>query len=277
MLPNREAISPLASAPEIDLPPPPTLCVLVLSALFGSAMLYFDFSAPSPAENIGCDEALLDLCESGSADEVLRFWESTTPFVVVGYGNHVDVEVNRSACEKDGVPILRRCSGGGAVVQAPGCLNYSLILQIDRQSELASITAANCHIMKRNAAVLSKLLHDEVSVEGYTDLAIDGRKFSGNAQRRKRTHLLFHGTFLLAGFDLDAFSRYLRHPSREPTYRDKRAHDDFVTCLPIEREQTKAAMRHRWGASKNLKSLPEEPLRTLVATRYARPAWNLKF
>ena len=240
-------------------------------------MQYANATFETPAENIAGDEALLDLCEAGSMDEVLRFWESSTPFVVVGYGNHVDLEVNRSACEKDGVPILRRCSGGGVVMQGTGCLNYSLVLRIDRHGELAGITSANCWIMKRNAAVLSKVLDKEVSVEGYTDLAVNGLKFSGNAQRRKRTHLLFHGTFLLDGFDLDLLSRYLKHPSREPEYRDTRTHEDFVTKLSLNAEQVSSALRHEWGASKVLKSVPEEPLRTLVATRYSRPEWNFKF
>jgi lipoate---protein ligase len=240
-------------------------------------MHYADITFKTPAENIAGDEALLDLCESGSMDEVLRFWESSTPFVVVGYGNHVDVEVNREACEKDGVPILRRCSGGGAVVQGTGCLNYSLVLNINRHPELTSITAANCHIMKRHAAVLSKLLGKDICVEGYTDLAVDGRKFSGNAQRRKRTHLLFHGTFLLENFDLTLISRYLKHPSREPEYRVARTHDDFVANLALNAEQVKFAVREEWGASKELKSIPNEPLHTLVATRYARSEWNFKF
>ena len=163
------------------------------------------------------------------------------------------------------------------MVQGPGCLNYALILNIDRHRELASITAANCHIMKRNAAVISKLLGKEVSVEGYTDLAISGSKFSGNAQRRKRTHLLFHGTFLVEGFDLDLLSRYLKHPSREPEYRRTRSHDDFVAQLARTAEQVKPALRDEWSARKTLESMPDEPLQTLVAMRYARPEWNLKF
>ncbi|HZO85178.1 MAG TPA: lipoate--protein ligase family protein [Verrucomicrobiae bacterium] len=240
-------------------------------------MHYADATFETPAENIACDEALVEFCEAGLMDEVLRFWESSTPFVVVGYGNHVDVEVHRGACEKDGVPILRRCSGGGAVVQGPGCLNYSLVLNINRHPELANITAANCHIMKRNAAVLSKVLGVEVSVEGYTDLAVSGRKFSGNAQRRKRTHLLFHGTFLLEGFDFTPLSRYLKHPSREPEYRGTRSHDNFITRIPLSAGKIQSAMREEWGASKALKSIPDEPLRTLVATRYSRTEWNFKF
>ena len=239
-------------------------------------MQYVDFTFESPAENVACDEALLDLCEAGWADEVLRFWESATPFVVVGYGNHVEQEVNRADCEKDGVPIIRRCSGGGAVVQGPGCVNYSLALQMESRPELASITAANCYIMKRNAAALSKVLGEEPSVEGYTDLALNGYKFSGNAQRRKRTHLLFHGTFVTVDFDLDLFAR-LKHPSREPRYRRARKHEDFMDALLVEPERIKSALRREWGAGKALKAIPEEPLRTLVATRYSRSEWNLKF
>ena len=236
-----------------------------------------DVTFETPAENIACDEALLDLCEAGSMGEVLRFWESGTPFVVVGYGNHVDIEVNRSACDKDSVAVLRRCSGGGAVVQGSGCLNYSLVLPIDRHAELASITAANCWIMKRNAAAVSKILGKEVSVEGYTDLAIDGLKFSGNAQRRKRTHLLFHGTFLLESFDLTLLSRYLKHPSREPEYRGTRSHENFVGRLSLNAQQVKSALREEWGASKALESIPDERMRTLIATRYSRLEWNFKF
>lgn len=236
-----------------------------------------DKTFQTPAENVACDEALLDLCEAGFADEMLRFWESATPFVVVGYGNHVDAEVDRAACEGDAVPIIRRCSGGGAVVQGPGCLNYSLALRIESRPELASITDANCHIMKRNAAALSKVLDGEVTVEGYTDLALDGYKFSGNAQRRKRTHLLFHGTFLTVNFDPDLLPKYLKHPSREPEYRRARKHDDFVTGLMVSADRIKSALRREWGASKALKAIPEEPLRPLVATRYSRAEWNFKF
>src|SRR5689334_9674348 len=93
-------------------------------------MKVLDLTLPSPPENLACDEALLGLAESGAGEEVLRFWESTEYFVVVGYANKVAVEVNVAACEVGGIPILRRCSGGGTVVQGPGCLNYALVLRI---------------------------------------------------------------------------------------------------------------------------------------------------
>ena len=55
--------------------------------------------------------------------------------------------------------------------------------------------------MTTNRDALGQALGQAVEIEGHTDLAIDGVKFSGNAQRRRRDALLFHGTILL-GFDL---------------------------------------------------------------------------
>src|SRR5215831_6230774 len=87
------------------------------------SMELFDFTFATPAENLACDEALLDACERNGSGEVLRFWEPHGYFVVVGYGNSIATEVNLAACEAERIPVLRRCSGGGTVLQGPGCLN----------------------------------------------------------------------------------------------------------------------------------------------------------
>ena len=57
-------------------------------------MKVLDLTLPTPAENLACDEALLDAAESGAGGEALRFWESPVHFVVVGYANKVATEVN---------------------------------------------------------------------------------------------------------------------------------------------------------------------------------------
>src|SRR2546426_2926796 len=82
-----------------------------------SAMKVFDLALPTPEQNLACDEALLDLCEEDGCEEILRFWEHRKHFVVLGYSNNAATEVNLDAARRDGVPVLRRCSGGGAVLQ----------------------------------------------------------------------------------------------------------------------------------------------------------------
>src|ERR1700759_1895181 len=106
-------------------------------------MNFLDLTFPTPAEKLAGDEALLDWFENHGGDGLLRFWEPGNYFVVVGYGNQVATEVDVPACEAEGVPILRRCSGGGTVLQGSGCLNYSLVLRIEENGPLVSIPSAN--------------------------------------------------------------------------------------------------------------------------------------
>jgi lipoate-protein ligase A len=238
-------------------------------------MKYLDRTLGTPQENLACDEALLDVCEEGYPDEILRVWEPPQHFVVVGYSNKVRAEANLDACRALGVPLLRRCSGGGTVLQGPGSLNYALILRIREGSPTRTIAEANAFIMKRNRNALNSLLGDQVLIQGHTDLTLQGRKFSGNSQRRKRRFLLFHGSFLL-GLDLALVEQTLRLPSKQPSYRRNRAHKDFLTNLPLPAIAVKEAMKEVWGATAMLEEIPEKRIQRLVREKYGTDAWNFK-
>lgn len=235
-------------------------------------MHFFDRSLPAPAANLACDEALLDYCENTGA-ETLRFWASDELFVALGFSNSVATEVNQKECERAEVGIYRRCSGGGTVLQGPGCLNYSLALRSDRPGT-ETIPTANHSIMERHRAALTNVVGRPVEICGHTDLAVGGLKFSGNAQRRKRRALLFHGTFLL-DFDLPLMERFLAMPSRQPEYRADRPHGRFVTNLGVTASAIKAALRRAWHADTDLATPPD--WQRLAAGKYSRDEWNFKF
>jgi lipoate-protein ligase A len=240
--------------------------------LFG--LQFLDLTLSSASANLACDEALLDACEDGVDGEILRFWEPQECFVVVGFSNEVAREVNLAACQRAGVSVLRRCSGGGAVLQGPGCLNYSLVLKIGSRPALATIPGANRHIMACQQGTLSALLRQPVDVQGCTDLTVGGLKFSGNAQRRKRQALLFHGTFLLR-FDLRLMDCFLNLPSRQPDYRQGRPHGRFLMNLEVAASAIKDALRAAWKADEPMTAVPD--CQRLIAQKYAREDWNLKF
>jgi len=237
-------------------------------------MNHLDLTWPVPAENLACDEALLDHAEAHGGPGVLRFWASPTPFVVLGYANKMREEVDIEACRARGVPILRRCSGGGTVLQGPGCLNYSVILRTDAAG-LESITGANRFVMERNRRALAALIGKIVTIEGYTDLAAGGLKFSGNAQRRKRDWLLFHGTFLFQNFDVGLMGNVLLPPPRQPAYRQGRSHAKFVSPLSATADAVKSALREAWAADMLQTDVPRERIAQLVAEKYSRDEWNL--
>lgn len=244
-------------------------------------MQCLDLTFPTPAENLACDEALLDMMEKRVGAGVLRFWEADEPFVVVGYANKVAVEVNLPACAASGVSIYRRCSGGGTVLQAAGCLNYALVLEIASNSALASVAGANRFIMKHNRMAIESLLRNRepgglpVSVQGHTDLALRNRKFSGNSQRRKKAYLLFHGTVLL-NMNLELAGKFLRMPSLQPDYRERRSHADFLVNLRLNAADVKGALRKVWGAGEDFAGVPLKEIRRLVLDKYATREWNEK-
>jgi lipoate-protein ligase A len=238
-------------------------------------MRHCDLTLPTPEENLACDEALLELCEAGSEDEVLRFWQPTQHFVVIGYSNSVETEVNVAFCQGQGVPILRRCTGGGTVLQGPGCLNYSLVLRIEGSDGLHSVATTNEFILQRQATALSALLGARVERKGQTDLAIGGLKFSGNAQRRKKRFLLFHGSFLLH-FDLDLLEKALPMPSRQPDYRLGRGHVDFLMNLRVPEQRVKTALAECWSATEPLERIPLPQIAALIRDKYGRDEWNLR-
>lgn len=228
-------------------------------------------ASPPAADDLALDEALLLAAEGGDAGEVLRFWERPTPAVVLGSGGAVAIDVNVPACEADGVPILRRASGGGTVVLGPGCLCFGLVLACDREPGLDQIRFSNQYVLGRVRKALSPIV--AAAVEGTSDLAMSGVKFSGNAQQRKRRFFLHHGT-LLCGFDLGLIPKYLNAPERQPEYRRDRPHAEFVTNLPATVAEAKRRLAAEWEAAGDYAPVPWGAVRQLVAEKYARDDWN---
>lgn len=237
-------------------------------------MHLLDLTLPTLAENLALDEALLQDAEAGGA-EVLRFWEWTAAHaVILGAGGKRAEEANVAVCERDGVPILRRSSGGGAVLLGPGCLLFSLVLAYERQPALVDLHASYRFILQTLADALAPLAPG-IAPAGISDLAIGGRKCSGNSQQRKRTHLLHHGT-LLCSFDLQQIPRYLAHPPREPDYRGQRSHLDFVSNLGVPIEKVKARLRTAWQAEVPLGAWPRDRMRERIVDKYGRSEWHVR-
>jgi len=234
----------------------------------------------TPAQNIALDEALLEEAEAAGPDvEHLRIWESPTPLVVLGRSSRGE-EVDVDACRKCGIPVLRRASGGAAIVAGPGCLMYAVVLSHALRPEARGIHQSHDYVLSRIVAALRP--HDkQIAKAGTSDLVILPtsthelpRKFSGNSLRVKRTHLLYHGT-LLYDFDLALISMCLRAAPRQPDYRQARDHAAFVTNLPLPPSALIAALDAAWPTSEPLANWPQDRVAELVHVRYCDPEWNL--
>jgi len=191
----------------------------------------------TPEENLALDEELLGAVEDDAGAETLRFWESDTWFVAVGKSQRIDQVVLSEA----DVPVLRRGSGGGAVLIGPGCLNFALALSLRRRPELRDVRRSFAIIL---GSIAEGLRIEGMAIRGTSDLAIGDRKVSGNAQRRTRNALLHHGT-LLYDFCAERVARVLKEPERQPDYRAGRTHAEFLGTIPL----SAADLKLRIGAA----------------------------
>ena len=236
-----------------------------------------DLSLGSPQENLALDEALLLEAESAAAggQEVgyLRFWESAAHFVVLGVSRGIEKDAERERCREGGIPVLRRASGGGTVLQGPGCLNFTLVLPLGYAAGLGDINQSYRAILDPCAEALGL---DGTSMLGSCDLALGDRKFSGSAQKRSR-YCLMHQATLLYDFDLELIPLYLRHPDKQPDYRQQRDHLDFVINLPLDAATLRERISGAWNTVPVNESWQAPGLEKLLAEKYCNREWTERF
>ena len=234
-----------------------------------------DHTLRSAAENLALDEALLDEAEQNpTPSEWLRLWEPPQPVVILGRSSQLESEVHTLRCRELGIEVLRRVSGGAAIVTGPGCLMYAVVLSLRARPRLRAIDAAHHLVLETIAGAIRKL-GLSVALRGTSDLTLANRKFSGNSLRVRRDNLLYHGT-LLYDFPLELIAACLGRPPREPDYRAARAHHDFVTNLPARREDLRRVVIEAWQPVRESDAWPHARVAELVASRYSRPEWNLR-
>jgi lipoate-protein ligase A len=252
----------LPAACDIDDPPKPS-----------KSMLYLEHTCPTAAEDLALDEALLEAAESGRPPgEVLRVWEMRRPTVVLGRSSQLAVEANVAECRRRGIDVLRRTSGGAAVVGGPGCLMYSVVLCYERLPHLRAVDEAHRYVLNTVLAAVRPHLGD-ARCRGTSDLAVGEQKFSGNSLRCRRDYLLYHGT-LLYDFPLELIAACLGTPPRQPDYRAARPHGEFVRNVPIPRADLIAGLRAAFAAHEEFRDPPWADVAKLVAEKYGRRSWN---
>ena len=238
-------------------------------------MIFTEYTFDRPASNLALEQVLLEMAEQeGSETEYLRIWQPHSYMVVLGRAGRVDDDIFMDRCRSDGVPVIRRISGGGTIVTGPGCLMYTVVLSLKRNPGLRDITFTHQWVAERIQQAYSESGF-QIQPAGHSDLCTGNRKFSGNAMRMGRTHLIYHGT-LLIDFDLSLIPRYLKLPPRRPEYRQARDHLDFVTNLSVDRKEICDSIQGVFGAERGEIAWNRNRMESLLRERFENPEWNLR-
>lgn len=226
------------------------------------------------AQNMAIDEALI---ESVGEVPILRIYGWRPAAVSIGYFQSMNEEVDFTKCREIGVDIVRRLTGGGAVLHEYE-LTYSFISRRYPQNIVESYKWI-C-----DAIVISiKRLGFDASFVPLNDIVIAGKKVSGNAQTRRKGVLLQHGTILL-GVDVNKMFSVLKVPSEK--LRDKIIKDvkERVTSLAGTTYDNMATSLKTSFAAKFEAKLIDDTLSTeeisharwLAERKYSSNEWNLR-
>lgn len=144
--------------------------------------------------NMALDEAIMEGIRSGITPPTIRFYGWEPSAISIGYFQGVDYEVNREACRKASVDVVRRITGGGAVYHDhEGEITYSILGALD---QFPADVIESYRLICASLIEAFNYLGIESSFQPINDILVDGKKISGNAQARKRGVLLQHGTIL---------------------------------------------------------------------------------
>nr|WP_321453533.1 lipoate--protein ligase [uncultured Carboxylicivirga sp.] len=150
-------------------------------------MLIIRSITDNPAFNIATEQFLLE-----NVNDDCFYLYINKPSVIVGKHQNSLAEINVEYVSKNNIPVVRRLTGGGAVFHDPGNLNFSFIMQSQKNERVS---------FDKYLQPILKALHSldvDAKFEGRNDLTIQGKKFSGNAKCVYNGKILQHGTLLFS-------------------------------------------------------------------------------
>jgi len=237
-----------------------------------------------PYMNLAFEEALARTRGAGLVPDTLRIWRNARA-VVIGYFQVASEEADLENARREKVAVARRFTGGGAVYQDLGNVNYAIAASTEGLHD--PIEYAYSHLVGGLVNAL-KLLGLDARIENVNDVVVGGRKVSGTAASFRWGSCFVHGT-LLVDADVEAMSRVLKPPieklkskgvsdvkhrvanisqllGRKPSYRE------VVEALVCGFEELLNA-----EAYFDLPSREELEAATLLYERkYSREEWNLR-
>ncbi len=143
----------------------------------------------NPKLNLALEEYIV---RNFSADTDYLLFYINEPSIIIGRNQNTLEEINQDYITKNGIHVVRRVSGGGAVYHDLGNLNFSFI---------TNHNTANFSNFHSFTAPVIKVLNDlgvKAELTGRNDIQVEERKISGTAQFSTGKRMISHGTLLLS-------------------------------------------------------------------------------
>ncbi|MCP3742555.1 lipoate--protein ligase [Rossellomorea sp. BNER] len=151
-------------------------------------MLFIDNQGiTDPRINLAIEEYAL---KNLDINETYLLFYINEPSIIIGKNQNTIEEINTDYVDRQGLHVVRRLSGGGAVYHDKGNLNFSFITKDDGES------FHNFQKFTEPVIKALKKLGVDAELSGRNDIVAEGRKISGNAQFSTKGRMFSHGTLL---------------------------------------------------------------------------------
>ena len=162
-------------------------------------MLYAESPSTDPYFNLAMEQHLFDT--AGKHEDIFFLWQNDNA-IIIGKNQNAEAEINKEFVAKNGIKVVRRLSGGGAVYHDLGNINFTFITGTKGTAE------PDMQRFCEPVVALLRSMSANAYISGRNDILIGGKKISGNAQYVKNNRCLHHGTILFDS-DLDIIEQAL--------------------------------------------------------------------
>ncbi|WP_436938410.1 lipoate--protein ligase [Staphylococcus xylosus] len=141
-----------------------------------------------PTLNLAMEEYVL---KNMPKDDSYFLFYINRPSIIIGKNQNTIEEVNQSYIDEQGIDVVRRISGGGAVYHDTGNLNFSFVTDDDGNS------FHNFQKFTEPIVEALKSLGVDAKLSGRNDIQVGEAKISGNAMVKVKDRMFSHGTLML--------------------------------------------------------------------------------
>ena len=154
-------------------------------------------------------------------------WIPDNPIIVLGRSCIEENDVKLSAYQ-NGVPIVRRCGGGGTVLIDNGVIIIDIVFSNNNDKSIKQyFHISNMFIVNSLKRMGINALYEE---DNY-DLVINNKKFGGVTIYKRKDKILYGASILIEEETISIINKYLYNSKKQPTYRRNRDHNDFLIAL----------------------------------------------
>jgi lipoate-protein ligase A len=231
-------------------------------------------------ENLALDEVLTERVGKGIRKPTLRLWQFTDASVILGRFQSVRNEVNVEVAEANGVNIVRRITGGGAILALPeGAISYSIYVP---DAFVQGMSFSESYEMF-DSWVIGALGELGVNAwyQGLNDITSDAGKLGGAAQARKHGAVLHH-TVIAYGMNQELLGQVLRVGMEKLSDKGIRSVEKRVGPLQQQTQLDREDIIHhligyfrsQYGLTDNQLTADEEAeMQRLVKDKFATRDW----